>query len=88
MSAASEEDLEMIDYAIDMLSAELPLIEQEYGWNPAVQEELLGKLQAWRNAVAAGSPTGGPGLVARLDAAGIKEGSLREICGMVDSAGS
>lgn len=83
---ASEELLEMIDYAIDMLSAELPLIEQEYGWDTAVQEEVLGKLRALREATAAGSRAAAPDLLARLDAAGIKEGSLREFCGMVESA--
>lgn len=84
--AANEELLEMLDYALDMLTAELPLIELEYGWTPTLQAQVQDRLKALREASAAGSPPPGGSLVSDLDAAGIREGTLREFCGMVDAA--
>ncbi|MDX1442574.1 MAG: hypothetical protein R3270_02220 [Gammaproteobacteria bacterium] len=86
MSADNEELREMVDYAIDMLSAELPLIEQEYGWTEALQKDVLGRLESMRDALAAGSSPGAPELLAKLDAAGVSEGTLREFCSMIESA--
>lgn len=86
MPAGNEERLEMLDYAIDMLSAELPLIEQEYGWLPALQEDFRSRLEAARDAISAGEAAPSLTLTADLDAAGINEGSLREFCTMVESA--
>lgn len=86
MSAGNEEQLEMLDYAIDMLSAELPLIEQEYGWTPALQEDIRGRLQAARDSISAGEAAPSLTLATDLDTAGINEGSLREFCTMIEGA--
>lgn len=81
----NDEILEMLDYGIEMLTGELPLVEQEYGWTPELQAGIRGRLAELRETIAGGKEIAAPAFSEELDSASVKEGTLREFLGMIET---
>lgn len=78
-----EAALEMIDHAVEMVSGEVPAIEEEAGWTGDLLAEVRTALETAAETIRAGGHPEPGEITAPMDRAGVRDSSLREFVEMV-----